>query len=439
MQGFPDPYSGLAQGLTQGVQTGANIMQMVYQKAQMAKASEDKDLATALELLKDPNAPETFKNDIWKASARPILQKRFPKAELPEAYEWEDALPKQISAIQTKYGETNPEVANKMIKEIIAGSSDPVKSMAKYDTLLKSNETSSRGIKWRGTPPTQGLAAPSGYNPGTIDSSNTMYGLTGNIPGTPGVSGLSTSYPEDQRAIVGENYIQKGELPLPKDEKGTVHYGAVGVVDGKPVVPVYENGKFLRMEPAATAPKEKGQDGEGGSFKTAKDLRSEFISQSKNYMDVRDSYARIQASSKDPSPAGDVAIIFSYMRMLDPASTVREGEFATASNTGSIPERVRAQYNKALTGERLAESMRTDFITNAQKLYKRQEIQHTGRIKEYKRLAKEFKINPDTVIVDFNDPSNVATGSSNGKTVTVKNPANGEMETWDLTTEKRVK
>lgn len=245
MQGFPDPYSGLAQGLNQGVQTGANIMQMVYQKAQAAKASEDKDLATALELLKDPNAPETFKNDIWKASARPILQKRFPKAELPETYEWEDSLPKQISAIQTKYGETNPEVANKMIKEIIAGSSDPVKSMAKFDTLLKSNEASGRKIKWGGTPPTQGLAAPSGYNPDTIDKPNTMYGLTGNIPGTPGVSGLSTSYPEDQRAIVGENYIQKGELPLPKDEKETYSEHIYQTSSGEYRKGLYSGGKMV--------------------------------------------------------------------------------------------------------------------------------------------------------------------------------------------------
>ena len=38
-----------------------------------------------------------------------------------------------------------------------------------------------------------------------------------------------------------------------------------------------------------------------------------------------------------PDAAGDMALIFSYMKMLDPNSTVREGEYATAQDAGSIP------------------------------------------------------------------------------------------------------
>jgi len=34
------------------------------------------------------------------------------------------------------------------------------------------------------------------------------------------------------------------------------------------------------------------------------------------------------------------------MKILDPGSVVREGEFATAQNSAGIPERIRAKYNR---------------------------------------------------------------------------------------------
>lgn len=55
--------------------------------------------------------------------------------------------------------------------------------------------------------------------------------------------------------------------------------------------------------------------------------------------------------------------------MLDPTSVVRETEFANAENAAGIPERIRAQYNKALRGERLTESTRADFVDRAGKIY----------------------------------------------------------------------
>jgi hypothetical protein len=36
------------------------------------------------------------------------------------------------------------------------------------------------------------------------------------------------------------------------------------------------------------------------------------------------------------------------MKMLDPTSVVREGEFATAQNAASIPIKIVNMYNKAL-------------------------------------------------------------------------------------------
>lgn len=59
---------------------------------------------------------------------------------------------------------------------------------------------------------------------------------------------------------------------------------------------------------------------------------------------------------------GDIALIFQFMKSIDPASTVREGEFATAQNTGGLPDRIFNQYNRILEGDTLTDEQRLGFI-----------------------------------------------------------------------------
>ena len=63
--------------------------------------------------------------------------------------------------------------------------------------------------------------------------------------------------------------------------------------------------------------------------------------------------------------AGDIAIIFSYMKMLDPSSTVNSGEAATASNTSGVPDRVRNTYNQIIEGSSLTPQQRQAFLAQA--------------------------------------------------------------------------
>jgi hypothetical protein len=86
------------------------------------------------------------------------------------------------------------------------------------------------------------------------------------------------------------------------------------------------------------------------TFDDAKDLRKEFVSASGEFVKIRDAFKRIQVSAQDPSAAGDLALIFNYMKMLDPGSVVRESEFATAANAAGVPDRVRNTFNRILRG-----------------------------------------------------------------------------------------
>jgi hypothetical protein len=95
-------------------------------------------------------------------------------------------------------------------------------------------------------------------------------------------------------------------------------------------------------------------------------LRKEYETGTKGYTEVSDAYRRVKAAGNDG--AGDIALIYGYMKMLDPGSVVREGEFATASNSAGIPATIQNLYNKALSGQRLTDGQRKTFLGQAGKL-----------------------------------------------------------------------
>jgi hypothetical protein len=130
-------------------------------------------------------------------------------------------------------------------------------------------------------------------------------------------------------------------------------------------------------------------------------LRKEFIGLNKAFFDVRDSFGRVKATSAEPSAAGDLSLIFNYMKMLDPGSVVRESEFATAQNAAGVPERVRNQWNRTMSGERLGEKQRTDFLTQAKNLYDSQLNIYKKSAANYMGLAVQYGGDPSRVVVDM--------------------------------------
>ena len=135
-------------------------------------------------------------------------------------------------------------------------------------------------------------------------------------------------------------------------------------------------------------------------------IRGEFTNQSKDFVTIRDSYQRVlgaaeRSKERPDSAAGDLALIFSYMKILDPGSVVRETEFANAENAAGVDERTRALFNKVRTGEKLAAGQRDDFVDRARTLYKRALDSHGGNKKVYRDLAKRYNFDPERVAPDL--------------------------------------
>lgn len=136
------------------------------------------------------------------------------------------------------------------------------------------------------------------------------------------------------------------------------------------------------------------------SFTNEGDLRKEYTTQMKPFTELGQAFRKIEATALNPSTAGDISLVYNFMKILDPGSTVMQGEQATATNAGSIPERIRAQYNKALTGEGFTPEIRQDFYSQAKNLIESQRELQQDIAARYSAIATQNKLDPNRVVFD---------------------------------------
>ena len=122
----------------------------------------------------------------------------------------------------------------------------------------------------------------------------------------------------------------------------------------------------------------------------------------KDFTPIKSGYQRVQDGANLDSGPGDLAVIFGYMKMLDPTSVVREGEFATAENSSGIPEYIRAQYNRLTTGtgERLTDVTKQGFVDASESLYETALNNYQNSYNYYANRATTAGLNPDDVLFD---------------------------------------
>lgn len=116
-----------------------------------------------------------------------------------------------------------------------------------------------------------------------------------------------------------------------------------------------------------TIRKEVGEQGWTRMQGIADDLRQE----SSSFLKQRDAWGTVNATlAQPPSAASDLSLIFTFMKVLDPDSVVREGEFATAQNAGGVPTLLLTSYNNLLRdGQRLTPEQRKGFYEQARSMY----------------------------------------------------------------------
>lgn len=131
------------------------------------------------------------------------------------------------------------------------------------------------------------------------------------------------------------------------------------------------------------------------------DYRKEFnaLPEVKEFNKVRPQFNTLRDLVRKPNPTAqdDIAIIFNYMKLLDPSSVVREGEFATAQNAAGIPDNIRNAYNRAQDGTRLNKQQRENLLKTAYGYYQNYRNSYNQQAENYRGYARDNGINADRV------------------------------------------
>jgi hypothetical protein len=95
------------------------------------------------------------------------------------------------------------------------------------------------------------------------------------------------------------------------------------------------------------------------------------------------------------------------MKMLDPESVVREGEFANAQNAAGVPDQVRNLYNRAMSGERLNPTQRAQFLDTAERLMQSAQSQYAQDVERFRSYAPAYGVNPDLIATQPSAPKRI--------------------------------
>lgn len=126
-------------------------------------------------------------------------------------------------------------------------------------------------------------------------------------------------------------------------------------------------------------------DKSGKANDIAEGLRKELMGNqvTKDMLLLATARQKMEKAYSSPGAASDLSLVYGLMRMMDPGSTVREGEFATAENASGVPSKILNIYNRVMKGERLHDTVRADFMNQANTLY-------SGQLERYEPLASQF-------------------------------------------------
>ncbi len=162
----------------------------------------------------------------------------------------------------------------------------------------------------------------------------------------------------------------------------------------------------LEEEAAARAGRGEQRDIEAKEFTQIGSLRTEFlgIPEVKEFRQVRNATRQIIDLTSKGTPIANIGSVFSLMKILDPGSTVREGEAASVQNAAGVPDRFRNAYNQLLSGQGLSETQRKDMADVARSIYNQRLDGYNELANTYRGLLSELGADPDKQGITLAEP-----------------------------------
>jgi hypothetical protein len=252
--------------------------------------------------------------------------------------------------------------------------------------------------------------------------------------------GMMLEQPEGQdavRALVGT-----GLFGIMGKDAFTAFTNELGIGGGKVVEGASPLGKIAqdveaglipkRVLDAAIAVDQIAQSGEltpQNKMAQEQQIRGEWTKQATGVSDARRNYSIIEQSAADDTGAGDIALVTSFLKMLDPLTGVRETEFATAQDSGGLISKLKGFASKIESGKFLTPQQREEYKNLSRAYLKAAEDSLVPTKINYEKVISNYGLNPENIFVVGGALAGETTQSAEGAAPTAGPPVPGEGET----------
>lgn len=148
----------------------------------------------------------------------------------------------------------------------------------------------------------------------------------------------------------------------------------------------------------------------------------------KNYNEVLNKKLSVDAIiANGASGPSDLALVFEFMKALDPTSVVRESEYAAAAQSGNIFAGAWTRFNKGYfspEGGILPEQVKQDFSKTVNSKLEIAQGMYDNLAKQYTEIASRQQLDPRNVVIGY---SGSAPQQGDTETVTAQNAPVGSI------------
>ena len=129
-------------------------------------------------------------------------------------------------------------------------------------------------------------------------------------------------------------------------------------------------------------------------FEAESKILADYTKKTKELVESEIAYNKLSEARNARDGVGDLAMVFSFMKMLDPGSVVRESEFAAAQNTAGLFQKLQVAAESIKKGDLLSDAQRTNFLNLSKKFLDAGRL-HMAKIRLDKGLqVKNYGLNP---------------------------------------------
>ena len=133
-------------------------------------------------------------------------------------------------------------------------------------------------------------------------------------------------------------------------------------------------------------------------FKAGGAERGRFLRFSTDNITSLGSFDKIARAATDASGAGDIAIMFNFMKLLDPGSRVTSGETALAEQVSGSASQFLNLFNRVMLGQRLTAPARQDILFQSGQIAGDLVEKQHGVEEQFTGIATRAGINPDDIV-----------------------------------------